>query len=96
MTEWEWTPEQRRALAQLGRAFAAAQKAGLAICGMDRELIAYKARELDAAERQARRDGMEKYGVPGGLYDAQAELNNVRGHSDTINHHGVYRDSGGW
>lgn len=82
-----WTAAQLRALKQLERAFATAKRAGIAICGMDDSLLAYRARELD---REYRSNGMN-------LYEAQNELCNHRdGEVHSLDDHGIYRDSGGW
>jgi hypothetical protein len=90
-----WTREQTLALAQLERAFAAAKKAGIAICGMDTDLIAYPSRSLAAALRIAEaRPNLHTSGL-GGLYEAQRILCD-RGRDRTVNTHKVYRDSGGW
>lgn len=89
MTPFEWTSKQQAAIDQLEAALAAARRAGIAICGMETTLLAYKARELDEAERAARMRGE-------GLYEAQHELANERDRCHSLDHHGAYRDSGGW
>jgi sugar phosphate isomerase/epimerase len=84
-----WTREERLAMAHLERALAAAQRAGLAIIGMDSGLYVYRASDLEAEEQRQR--GGER-----GLYEAQLVLHNERDAAYTLNHHGAYRDSGGW
>ncbi len=88
LAPFKWTPDQRAAIKAL-EALAQAHRAGIAICGMDDTLLAYKARSLDALVRAGRQHDR-------GLYDAQNELCNVRQEYEALDHHGAYRDSGGW
>lgn len=75
--------QQKRAIAGLNRALAAAHKAGLVLCGMDSELIAYNGRALTAVE-DAGND----------LYYSQKAL---QGTDDcVVLTAAAYRESGGW
>lgn len=80
----EFNGAQARAIGAIERAFAQAERAGLAVCGMDNDLLVYRADDLDAIEREC-----------GSLYDAQRTLMDA-GFNLTIETGGVYRDSGGW
>ena len=80
--EPEFTDRQMKAILALERALARAQKAGVAICGMDDTLLAYPAEDFDDCEAAL-----------GDSYKAQQALEDV---AWNIEHHGAYRDSGGW
>ena len=79
--------EQEAAIRSLERALGRCAKAGVALCGMDQDLIAYDAAVLEA--------GNENRGSGHDLYESQRRLNDA-GESITVEDHGAYRESGGW
>lgn len=78
------TQRQRDIIDRLERALYAANKAGIAICGMDSELLAYRADDFDRLAEET------------STYDAQDTLQNESKTGISIEHNGAYRDSGGW
>lgn len=94
-TASDLTVAQERAVASLERALARCAKAGVAICGMDGDLIAYRADDFDRL-RDEQPTGVNARGTSFSAYDVQSFLNNVAHTARPINDHGTYRDSGGW
>lgn len=81
---------QTRAVDGLEEALRRVANAGVWICGMDDNLLAYRKVDLVAATawREARHDSEQ-----GGIYEAQRDLRDV---VRQIDDHGAYRESGGW
>ncbi len=71
---------QDKALVNLSKAFGICKKAGISLCGMDDNLLAYDAEDM--------REAMMNQSI----YEAQREL----GQGEPVNHHHCYLDSGGW
>ena len=83
MASYDLTPAQIRVVRSLNAALVKARCAGLAICGMDRNLLVYNGRAFDDLEDSGKFES---------AYEIQIEM----GQGIELDAGGVYRDSGGW